>query len=85
LKKYLQAKGALGMGDKKNLQQLCALNNIPIEISMQGIIAEGWEGKAKEMLQILFECGHIDPSKFSEYTLDGRNDAFRNVIAETSL
>jgi hypothetical protein len=55
-----------------------------IEMSMQGIV-EGWEGKAKGMLQILFECGHTDPSKIAEYNVDGRNDAFRNLITETSL
>jgi hypothetical protein len=48
-------------------------------------IVEGWEGKAKGMLQIFFERGHIDPSKIAEYTVDGRNDAFGNLIPETSL
>jgi hypothetical protein len=53
-------------------------------MSMQGIV-EGWEGKAKGMLQILFEHGHIDPIKISEYTVDRRNGAFGNLIPETSL
>jgi hypothetical protein len=49
LKKDLQAKGVLGTGDKKELQQLCALNDAPIVFETNGII-EGWEGKAKGML-----------------------------------
>jgi hypothetical protein len=78
LNKDLQAKGVLGMGDKKELQLLCTLNDVPIEMPMQGIV-EGWEGKAKGMLQILFGCGHIDQSKISKYTVDQRNDAFGNL------
>jgi hypothetical protein len=54
LKKDLQAKGVSGAGDKKELQQLRALNDVPISVETNGII-EGWEGKAKGMLQILFE------------------------------
>jgi hypothetical protein len=37
------------------------------------------------MLQILFERGIIDPTQISKYTVDGRNDVFGNLIAETSL
>ena len=74
LKKDLQAKGVLGMGDKKELQRLCSRNDVPIETSTMGIV-EGWEGKAKGMLQMLFERGRINPKGMSEYTVDGRNDA----------
>jgi hypothetical protein len=92
LKKDLQAKGVLGTGDKKELQQLCASNGVPISFQTQGI-SEGWEGKPKGMLQILFERGKIDPSKIlnrelnqiTEYTVDGRKDAFGNLLPETSL
>jgi hypothetical protein len=85
LRKDLQAIGVLGMGNKKKLQQLAVHNHIPIEISTLGIV-EGWEGKAKGiMLQILFEWGHIDSSKKAEYTVDGKNDDFGNLDAETSL
>jgi hypothetical protein len=92
LKKDLQAKGVLGTGDKKELQQLCALNDVPIFIETNGII-EGWEGKAKGMLQILFVRGFLDPSKIvnrdlskiTECAVDGRNDAFGNLLPETSL
>jgi hypothetical protein len=56
----------------------------PIETSIQGII-EGWGGKAKGMLQILFERGKVDPAKMAEYTVHGKNDAFGNLMPETSL
>ncbi len=72
------------MGDKKELQRLCSRNDVPIETSRMGIL-EGWEGKAKGMLQMLFERGRINPKGMSEYTVDGRNDAFGNLIVETSL
>jgi hypothetical protein len=92
LKKDLQAKGVLGTGDKKELQQLRALNDAPIFVETNGII-EGWEGKAKGMLQILFERGFLDPSKIAnrdpskitEHAVDGRNDAFGNLLPETTL
>jgi hypothetical protein len=37
------------------------------------------------MLQMLFKHGRIDPTGMSEYTINGWNDAFGNLIAETSL
>jgi hypothetical protein len=82
----------LGAGDKKELQELCALNDVPIFVQTNGIV-EGWEGKAKGMLQILFERGFLDPSKIAnrdlskitDCTVDGRNDAFGNLLPETSL
>jgi hypothetical protein len=72
------------MGNKKELQRLCSRNDVPIETSKMGIV-EGWEGKAKGMLQMLFEHGRINPTGMSEYTVNGRNDAFGNLTAETSL
>jgi hypothetical protein len=51
---------------------------------LQGIV-KGWKGKVKGMLQIVFEHGHVDPSKISKYTVDQRNDAFRNLIPKASL
>jgi hypothetical protein len=92
LKKDLQAKGVLGRGDKKELQELCALNGVPVSLETVGI-SEGWEGKAKGSLQILFERGFVDPTKIvdrdlkkvTEYTVDGRNDAFGNLLPESSL
>ena len=44
------------------------------------------------MLQIIFECGFIDPSKYDHpkirkqyYTTNGKNDGFGNLIEDLSL
>ena len=84
LKKDLTEKGVLGTGDKREVQRLCVLNDIPVTVSKTRIV-EGWEGKSKGMLQILFERGHVDPEMFPQYTVDGRLDGFGNLIPETSL
>jgi hypothetical protein len=43
-------------------------------------------GKPKGMLQVLRERGFIDPAKRKEggHTINGKKDAFGNVIRETS-
>ena len=85
LLKDLQAKGVSAKGRKDELQILCKNQNLPIEEELDEVV-EGWEGKPKGMLQILWERGFIDPAKKKEdYTVDGKKDAFGNVIEETSL
>jgi hypothetical protein len=37
------------------------------------------------MLQILIERGFINPEMMTQYTVDGRNDVFGNLVADTSL
>ncbi len=47
---------------------------------------EGWEGKPKGVLQILWERGFIDPAKKKEdHTIDGKKDALGTVDPGTSL
>ena len=84
LKKDLITRGVLGTGDKKELQRLCKLNDLPVTISTSGI-TEGWEGKPKGMLQILFKRGRFDPENLDLYTMDGQLDAFGNFTTNTSL
>ena len=85
LQKDLRAKGVSAKGGKDDLQVLCKNKDIPIEEEIDEII-EGWEGKPKGMLQILWERGFIDPAKKKEdYTIDGKKDAFGNVDPDTSL
>jgi hypothetical protein len=61
-------------GRKDELQILCKQKSIPIEEELDEVV-EGWEGKPKGMLQILWERGFIDPAKKKEdYTLDGKKD-----------
>ena len=85
LLKELQSRGVSAKGRKDELQILCKQNNIPIEEELDEVV-EGWEGKPKGMLQILWERGFVDPSKKKEdYTLQGKKDAFGKVNPETSL
>jgi hypothetical protein len=75
LQKDLRAKGVSAKGGKDDLQVLCKNKDIPIEEEIDEVI-EGWEGKPKGMLQVLWERGFIDPTKKKEdYTIDGKKDA----------
>ena len=72
-------------GNLKDLQILCKTNNLPISCEVP-IIDEGWEGKSKGMLQVLWERGFIDPEKTDQdYTVNGEKDGFGNGIEGTSL
>jgi hypothetical protein len=61
LEKDLRAKEVRARGSREELVKLCKQNNVPHEISSYKI-REGWAGKPKGMLQILWERGFIDPS-----------------------
>ena len=50
----------MAKGRKDELQILCKQNNIPIEEELDEVL-EGWEGKLKGMLQLLWERGFVDP------------------------
>jgi hypothetical protein len=86
LEKDLRAKGGVSAkGNRDALVKLCQQNNVPYEITAPKI-KEGWVGKPKGMLQILWERGFIDPSRAVDYyTNDGKKDAFGNLIPGTSL
>jgi len=47
-------------------------------------VVEGWEGKAKCLLQILWERGFIDATNLKNYTMNGQ-DACGILIPDTSL
>jgi hypothetical protein len=81
----LRAKGVSAKGGKDDLQALCKNKDIPIEEEIEEVV-EGWEGKPKGMLQILWERGFIDPAKKKEdYTIGGKKEALGNIDPETSL
>ena len=85
LKEKLTAMGLVPNGTREALQKLCIDNNIPISEEISKIV-EGWEGKPKGMIQVLWERGFIDPTKgIKDYTLNGRKDMFGNCILDTSL
>jgi hypothetical protein len=72
-------------GTKDEIQILCKNKDVPIQEELEEVV-EGWENKPKGMLQILWERGYGDPEKKKEdYTVDGKKDAFGNVIHESSL
>ena len=65
---------------------------IALEKTVEKVI-RGWVGQSKGMLQVVFEQGGIDPTKFDPrakhgkhyYTVGGKKDAFRNLDKEASL
>jgi hypothetical protein len=75
----LHGKGINTKGkNKKELVAVCINNSIPINCEVPKI-KEGWVGKAKGLLQVLWERGFIDTNKLSSYTLTGRKDELGNV------
>ena len=70
--------------NKKELIAICTNKNIPIDREVPKV-KEGWVGKAKGLLQVLWERGYIDTSKLSSYTLTSRKDELGNVDLSLSL
>jgi hypothetical protein len=79
-------KGVSTKGTKDKVQARCKNKDMPIEEEIKET-EKGWEGKPKGMLQVLWERGFIDPAKKKEgdCAIDGKKDAFGNVIRKTSL
>ena len=51
-------------------------------------VLEGWEGKPKGLLQVLWERGWIDDTDgkaYNNYTIAGRKNEFNLIQTETSL
>ena len=81
----LQSKGINVKGkNKKELVALAEQNGIAATRQVKKV-REGWEGKSKGLLQILWERGLIDGSKHTGYTLDGKKDANGIIDLNTSL
>jgi hypothetical protein len=76
LQQMLITKGLTMKGKLKDLQAAAQLNDIPIEEVKEKVI-EGWENKAKGLLQVLWERGWIDPQVNKPYhynTINGKKD-----------
>ena len=57
----LKTKGINTKGkNKKELVQLCVLHEIPSTVITVENFREGWEGRVKGLLQVLWERGFID-------------------------
>jgi hypothetical protein len=48
-------------------------------------MAQGWQGKLKRMLQVLWECGFIDVTNINQYMVGKRKDEMGVLQTETSL
>jgi hypothetical protein len=80
----LQGKGVSATGNIKNITRLCQLSDIPIEEFIPKMV-QGWQGKPKGMLQVLWERGFIDVTNINQYTVGGRKDEMGVLQTETSL
>ena len=58
-------------GNQKKLVDQCISLGIPVKYTKE-LVSEGWVGKAKGALQVLFERGWINPDKIHLYTCDCR-------------
>ena len=72
------------LGCREKLQLLCKQNNLPIKKQVDKVI-EGWVGKSKGSLQLLYERGWIDVDKLKQYTVNGKVDIYGSIIPGTSL
>ena len=60
-------------GTKEKLKEQCANLGLPTSCQ-ERIIQEGWAGKQKGSLQVLYERGWVNPDLIRFYTLDGREE-----------
>ena len=65
--------------NKRELVEICINNNIAITKTVDKV-KEGWEGKAKGLLQVLWERGLIDGTNIKQYSLTGKKDKFGIVV-----
>jgi hypothetical protein len=81
----LAEKGIEAKGNLKQVQALCAAQNILTNYE-ETEIKEGWEGKAKGMEQILWERGWIDENRpRKDYSKLGTKDSMGAIQKDTSL
>jgi hypothetical protein len=80
----IKAKGVSATGNIKNITQLCRTGNVPVEELVPKTL-QGWQGKPKGMLQVLWERGFIDQENLAQYTVNGRKDEMGILQHHTSL
>jgi hypothetical protein len=84
LKVILAEKNISTKGTSKELLKRAQEHNIETKVTSSKVI-EGWQGKAKGLLQVLWERGFIDADNHQKYTMNGRQDACGVLMPETSL
>ena len=73
LKNELKSKGHFVRGHcgREELEQMAEKNKIQLTNEVD-LVEEGWLGKPKGLLQVLWERGWVDERKLSEYSLNGQ-------------
>jgi hypothetical protein len=84
LKKLLEEKGLPVRGIAKDLIKRAEENGISSKVTTAKVI-EGWQWKAKGLMQILWERGLINDCNLEKYTMNGRQDVFGVLILDTLL
>ena len=70
--------------NKRELVEICEQHQITITKNVEKI-KEGWEGKPKGLLQVLWERGLIDGTNLKDYPLTRKKDDFGAVNSRTGL
>jgi len=68
---------------RKKLQEFASEKEIELKVT-RPLIKEGWEGKPKGMLQILWERGWIDDKQLSKYSVPGSKDLLTGKVDEST-
>jgi hypothetical protein len=74
-------------GKLKDLQAAATLHGMSIEEQKEKVI-EGWKGKSKGLIHVLWERGWINTTiskTYHHYSINGKKDIFGNLQPETSL
>ena len=77
--KMLAEKNIIAQGNLKKIQEIARNSDVPIEQD-KPIIEEGWVGKPKGMMQLLYERSFLDSTKLDLYTLNGKKDKYGHTI-----
>ena len=77
----LKEQGVSAKGKKAAIQTIAQEHGLPIRETTQ-IVVEGWEGKPKGLLQVLWERVIVDKTRLSEYTINGRQNGY-DVVDKT--
>jgi hypothetical protein len=81
LKVLKKERGVSAKGKKAAIQAIAQEHGLPIRETTQ-IVVDGWEGKPKGLLQVLWERGIVDETRLLEYTINGRQNGY-GVVNKT--
>ena len=83
LKEELRMKGHMVRGhvNREELNELAKKFEIELTCNIE-VVEEGWLGKPKGLLQVLYERGWINENNVSEYTLKGKVNQKNEILPE---